>query len=186
MWARNTPFITCTPYCYEAFAGLYEITGEIRYREIAESTATFVFADLNDTETGPGAAAASYSPKNTSQVVNASAYRAWVLFDAMERFGRTEWRDKAERNLQFILQSQRSDGSWFYATDGHGNYIDHFHTCFVLKKLWKINQMEDRAEVTEAIRRGYAFYRRELFYADGLPKMYALKPRTGIVFRPLG
>src|SRR5688572_28841369 len=27
MWARNTPFITCTPYCYEAFTALHEVTG---------------------------------------------------------------------------------------------------------------------------------------------------------------
>jgi hypothetical protein len=114
-------------------------------------------------------------------VVNASAYRAWVLFDAAQRFGRDGWRDKAERNLKYILESQRPDGSWFYATDGHGNYIDHFHTCFVLKKLWKINRLIQRAEVTEAIRRGDAFYRRELFFGDGQPKMFALKPRTGIV-----
>ena len=181
MWARNTPYITCTPYAYEAFAMLHEATGEARYREIAESTATFVYTDLRDTETGPGAAAASYSPLDNSQVVNASAYRAWVLFDAAQRFGRDGWREKAERNLKYILESQRPDGSWFYATDGHGNYIDHFHTCFVLKKLWKINRLIQRAEVTEAIRRGDAFYRRELFFGDGQPKMFALKPRTGIV-----
>lgn len=181
MWARNTPFITCTPYCYEAFAGLHELTGEARYREIAESIATFVHDDLKDTETAPGAAASSYSPKDDSEVINATAYRAWVLFDAAERFGRRDWRDKAERNLRYILQSQRPDGSWYYATDGHGNYIDHFHTCFVLKKLWKINRLQPREEIQTALRRGYDFYRRELFFPDGLPKMYALKPRTGIV-----
>lgn len=181
MWARNTPFITCTPYCYEAFAGLFDITGEVRYRKIAESIATFIFADLKDTETGPGAAAASYSPNDNSQVINATAYRAWVLFDAIERFGRSDWKDKAERNLKYILQSQRPDGSWLYSTDDHGNYIDHFHTCFVLKKLWKINRLLDLDEVRESIRRGYAFNRRELFFPNGLPRMYALRPRTGIV-----
>jgi hypothetical protein len=114
-------------------------------------------------------------------VVNASAYRAWVLFDAAARFGRKEWLAKAEQNLNYILESQRPDGSWYYATDGHGNYIDHFHTCFVLKKLWKINCLHRRDSILAAIRNGYAFYRRELFFPDGLPKMFALKPRTGIV-----
>ena len=31
------------------------------------------------------------------------------------------------------------------------------------------------------IRRGYDFYREELFGADGLPRSFAIKPRTGIV-----
>jgi hypothetical protein len=181
MWPRDTPFITCTPYCYEAFAELYGTTGESSFREVAESAAKFVHDDLRDTETGPGAAAASYSPIDDSRVINASAYRAWLLFDAAERFGHNEYRDKAERNLQFILQSQRPDGSWFYATDGHGNYIDNFHTAFVLKNLWRMNRPLQRVEIAEAIRRGYDFFRRELFFADGLPKMFALKPRTGIV-----
>ncbi len=181
MWPRNTPFITCTPYAYQAFAELHRATGDEHCREVAESAAVFVHDDLRDSETGPGAAAASYSPIDDSRVINASAYRAWLLFDAADRYHRPEWRKKAERNLQFILQSQRPDGSWFYATDGHGNYIDNFHTAFVLKNLWRMNRSLQRAEITEAIRTGYAFYRRELFFPDGLPKMYALKPRTGIV-----
>lgn len=65
--------------------------------------------------------------------------------------------------------------------DGHGNYIDHFHTCFVLKKLQVMNRQLQREDIREAIRRGYDFYRRELFFPNGLPKMFALKPRTGIV-----
>lgn len=181
MWPRNTPFITCTPYCYEAFCGLFETTGEDCYRKIAESIATFVFTDLHDTPTGTGAAAASYSPIDHSQVINATAYRAWVLTDAAERFGYKDWQAKAEKNIAFVLQSQRSDGSWFYAMDGHGNYIDHFHTCFVLKKLQVMNRQLQREDIREAIRRGYDFYRRELFFPNGLPKMFALKPRTGIV-----
>ena len=86
MWGRNIPFITCTPYCYEAYCRLHDVTGDDRYREMADSIASFVFHDLRDMPTGPDAAAASYSPHDDSQVINASAYRAWVLFDAAERF----------------------------------------------------------------------------------------------------
>lgn len=181
MWAKDVPYITCTPYCYEAFAALFDVTSEETFAEVARSIAKFVFTDLRDTETAADAAAASYSPKDDSLVVNASAYRAWVLFDAAERFGNEEYLTKAERNLAFILQSQRDDGSWFYAMDEHGKFIDHFHTCFVLKNLVKINRMLGRAEVQSAIENGYRFYARALFDAEGLPKSFAIKPRTGIV-----
>jgi len=182
LWKKNTPYITCTPYCFEAYLGLYDATGEARYLEIARSIATFVFTDLKDTPMGPDAAAASYSPMDETKVVNASAYRAWVLFEAAARFDLPEYHAKALRNLNFILQSQQPDGSWLYAvaTPGEG-FIDHFHTCFVLKKLFKINQRLKSAAVDEAIRKGYRYYREKLFRADGLPKAFALEPRTQIV-----
>jgi hypothetical protein len=178
LWKKNTPYITCTPYCFEAYRELHEATGEKRYLEISESIAKFVDHDLKDTPAGRAAAAASYSPLDETKVVNASAYRAWVLFET----GLPEYREKAQRNLNFILQSQREDGAWLYATEGSGEgFIDHFHTCFVLKNLFKINQRLQSAAIIEAIRKGWDFYRRDLFDAEGLPKSFAVQPRTQIV-----
>jgi hypothetical protein len=182
LWKKNTPYITCTPYCFEAFLGLYDATGEQRYLDIARSIATFVYTDLKDTPMGPDAAAASYSPMDETKVVNASAYRAWVLFEAAARFNLPEYHAKAQRNLKFILQSQQADGSWLYAVETPGEaFIDHFHTCFVLKKLFKINKGLNSPAVADAIRKGYAYYREKLFRADGLPRAFALEPRTQIV-----
>ena len=181
MWGRNTPFITCTPYCYEAYCALAEGTGDREALNSAASIASFVFHDLHDSPAGPGAAAASYSPHDDSHVVNASAYRAWVLYDSAQRFGRPDYLEKAEANLKFILQSQQPDGSWFYAVDSAGSFIDHFHTCFVLKNLLKIASLEKRPDLEAAVRRGYNFYRDQLFDADGLPKSFAIRPRLGIV-----
>jgi hypothetical protein len=252
LWRKNTPFITCTPYCFEAFLNLYDATGEERYLDIAASIARFVESDLKDTPAGVDASAASYSPHDDSKVVNASAYRAYVLFEAVHRIKpefpsppsgerirrassrldplnpvRTQWNaspssglqlgtqwnaslpvpagrfmeragvrgnslltkaerdrcvEKARRNLNFILQSQRDDGSWLYAMDNPAEaFIDHFHTCFVLKNLVKINRWLREPKVSEAVRRGYAYYRRALFHADGTPKSFAIKPRLEIV-----
>lgn len=182
LWSKNTPYITCTPYCFEAFISLYDATKDQRYLDIARSIATFVYTDLKDTPTGQDAAAGSYSPIDDSKVVNASAYRAWVLFEAAARFNLPEYKEKAQKNLNFILQSQRDDGAWLYAFDAPGeDFIDHFHTCFVLKNLFKINLRLNNPVVTEAIKKGYAYYRKELFYADGLPKGFAKQPRTQIV-----
>ena len=36
----------------------------------------------------------------------------------------------------------RPDGSWPYAVDGVRDFVDHFHTCFVLKALAKIEQLD--------------------------------------------
>ncbi len=181
LWRKNTPYITTAPYCFEAFLKLHDETENARYLEAARSVAKFVYFDLHDSETSADAAAASYSPIDSSKVVNASAYRAYVLYEAAFRLGERGYADKAEKNLNFILQSQREDGSWLYALDSAGEaFIDHFHTCFVLKNLIKINRRLNDDRIGAAVRSGYDFYRRNLFYDDGLPRYFALEPRRQI------
>jgi hypothetical protein len=179
---KHTPHITATPYCYEVFTKLFEITGDKRYSGIAASIADFVFTELRDTPTGPGAAASSYTPHDNSRVVNASAYRAFVLFDAARRWAKPAFHAKALKNLRFILQCQRDDGAWLYAVDDPSqNFIDHFHTCFVLKNLYKINVHEGDREIDCVLLKGYRWYRKNLFDKTDCPKPYALAPRLGLV-----
>jgi hypothetical protein len=179
---KGTPHITATPYCYEVFTRLFDLTGEDRYLEVARSITAFVYQDLKDTPTGKDAAASSYTPNDCGKVVNASAYRAFVLFDAARRFQSEDFRTKAWKNLQFILQSQRTDGSWLYAIDNPAEaFIDHFHTCFVLKNLHKINRDLQSTAVREAIERGYKWYRKALFDKEDNPISFAIAPRVQIV-----
>ena len=181
LWRKNTPYITCTPYCFEAFLGLYEVTGEDQHLEVARSIARFVHQDLKEVPTSSDAAAGSYSPHDESQVVNAGAYRAMVLFEAAARWSDSKYAESAHRNLNYILQAQQEDGSWLYATDGSGNFIDHFHTCFNLKNLWKLNRRLGDSSVCDSIQRGWHYYRSALFSDDGLPMTYAKSPRTETV-----
>jgi hypothetical protein len=127
------------------------------------------------------AAAASYSPVDSTKVINASAYRAFVLFAAASQLGERQYLDKARKNLNFVLESQRPDGSWLYALDNPQEaFIDHFHTCFVLKNLFKINRSLHEDRIRDALRAGYGYYQANLFYKDGLPKSFAVEPRRQI------
>ena len=110
-------------------------------------------------------------------MVNATAYRAYVLADAGKRFGRQDYLDASRRNLNFVLESQAADGSWLYAMNEKKSYIDNFHTCFNLKNLFKIHRIEPDARIEDSIRRGFAYYREHLIDAEGNPKPFAVKPR---------
>jgi hypothetical protein len=179
---KGTPHITATPYCYEAFVRLFEVTGQAQYLEVARSAAAFVFGDLNDTPTGKDSAAGSYTPFDSGKVINANAYRAFVLFDAAQRFNYAHYRQKAWKNLKFILQSQQADGSWLYAIDNPAEaFIDHFHTCFVLKNLYKLNRHVRSEAVSQAIQNGYQYYRKALYDEDDNPRSFAIAPRRQIV-----
>lgn len=179
---KDTPHITATPYCYEVFSQLFDAAGDEQYFDVARSIMEFVSEDLKDTPTGKESAASSYTPFDRGKVVNASAYRAFLLIDAARRFHSDKYEKKAWKNLRFILESQQTDGSWLYAIDNPREaFIDHFHTCFVLKNLYKLNCHLHSIEVTEAIERGYRWYRDAMFDERGEPRSFAVAPRVQIV-----
>jgi hypothetical protein len=118
-------------------------------------------------------------------VVNANAYRGFLLVTAGRRFEREEWEDAGRRNIRFVLSSQRSDGSWPYSTDGTDDFVDNFHTCFVLKNLVKVWQVTADEDVRSAILRGYDFYLAHLLDQHGLPIPFAERPRLTLHRRDL-
>jgi hypothetical protein len=183
--ARGTPLITTTPYCYEAFADVYRIDRQSRWREIMRSIADHCLLDYRDVDAGPGAATCTYTPTAGEKVVNASAYRAFTLYSAWKEFGDERYRTAAERNLNFVLQSQQTDGSWPYAMDGARPFVDHFHTCFVMKALAKIEAMTGHAGCRTALDSGVGFYTRYLFDDEGLPRPFARAPRLVVYRREL-
>jgi hypothetical protein len=182
---QGTPLITTTPYCYEAFTDVYRIDGQPRWRETMRSIAEHTLTDYRDVSAGPNATTCTYTPTGGEKVVNASAYRAFTLFAAWKEFGEERYRSAAEGNLNFVLQSQEADGSWPYAMDGARPFVDHFHTCFVMKALAKIEILTGHAGCAAALDRGVAYYVQNLFDADGLPKPFARAPRMTVYKREL-
>ena len=43
------------------------------------------------------------------------------------------------------MDHQNPDGSWYYAVDGVRDFVDHFHTCFVMKGLAKVHALTGHA-----------------------------------------
>lgn len=185
---EGTPLITTEPYVYEAFSYVYEIDKNLKWRQIMQSLATHASDDYFDHPTSPHAASASYCPStvpDSGMVVNASAYRAFLLTKAALEFSEDRLREQAERNMYFVLESQNDDGSWYYAMDGVRNFIDHFHTCFVMKALAKIERLTRNSDCTAALERGVAYYTRHLFDEAGLPRPFSKAPRLTIYRREL-
>jgi hypothetical protein len=118
-------------------------------------------------------------------VINAAAYRAFLLTSASQVFSRDDYWKIAERNLNFVLENQNPDGSWYYAMDGVRDFIDHFHTCFVMKALAKIHTLTGHDACLEALTKGVAYYLNNLFDNDGLPRPFAKAPRLTVYKREL-
>jgi len=184
---EGTPLITTVPYVYEAFKQVWEIDKSDEWLGIMNSIAEHAYLDYKDVPTSSSASTCSYTPdpEQSVAVVNANAYRAFLLTSAAHDFSEDRYWKVAERNLNFVLESQNEDGSWYYAKDGKRHFIDHFHTCFVLKALTKIEALRDHSGCTEAIERGIAYYTRNLFDESGLPKPFSRRPRMTVYRREL-
>jgi hypothetical protein len=184
--AEGTPLITTVPYVYEAFRDVHRLDRHEKWRAVMKAIADHALDDYFDFETSPGVRSCAYTPKPATLggVVNASAYRAALLATAAVDFEEEAYRRAAEGNVNFVLKSQNANGSWFYSTDGRRDFVDHYHTCFVLKALAKIEALTGDTRCTAAIERGVDYYVNNLFEA-GVPKPFSRAPRFTVYRREL-
>lgn len=184
---EGTPLITTVPYVYEAFRQVWELDQSEEWLQIMRSIAQHALEDYKDFATSSNASTCSYTPdpEQSIGVINANAYRACLLTSAARDLSQDRFWKAGERNLNFVIEAQNPDGSWYYANDGKRLFIDHFHTCFVLKALVKIEQMTGHRGCTEAIERGVQYYVGNLFDRDGLPKPFSRRPRLTVYRREL-
>lgn len=182
----HTPFITTLPYAYEAFDYVHQLDKSDQWLEVMQSIAEHAIKDIKDFEVSPGAFSCGYGPyDDRGGVVNASAYRAFLLTGAHRQFSEERYRRAAEGNIQFVLGAQRDDGSWPYAVGDERDFVDHFHTCFVLKALAKIERLTAHEGCKKAINKGVEYYLENLIDADGLPKPFSVAPRMTVYKREL-
>jgi hypothetical protein len=176
----GTPLITTTPYVYEAFLQVQALSPDAARKKIIASIVRHVYTDIKDYETSATARTSSYTPHDRGGVVNASAYRAFTLTSAAQFLGDPSLLKITGPNLNFVLESQNADGSWPYAKDGVRDFVDHFHTCFVMKALTKIYRQTGDPRVLAALDRGVDYYLKNLFSADGMPRPFSKAPRLTV------
>ena len=181
----QTPLITTTPYVYEAFLQVNEVQSQDEFRRVLASIARHVSNDIKDFQTSRTASSCSYTPFSEGGVLNAAAYRAFLLASASRVLSKDEYWRRAERNLNFVCENQNPDGSWPYAVDGVRGFVDHFHTCFVMKALAKIYALTGYKPCGEALTKGVKYYLNNLFDQNGLPKPFSKAPRLIVYKREL-
>ena len=176
----GTPLITTTPYVFEAFLQMEQLKPHQKWNKILQSIARHVSVDIKDFKLSDTASTCTYTPFGKAGVVNASAYRAFTLTSAAKFLNEEQFLEIARPNLNFVLESQNADGSWPYAVDGKRPFVDHFHTCFVMKALAKIYFLTGNDDCLKALTRGVDFYLGNLFSEDGMPRPFARAPRLTV------
>ena len=72
-----------------------------------------------------------------------------------------------------MIRQQRANGSWTYGTDRKQDWVDNFHTAFVLFSLKRvIDACSLDGEFKQSLQSGYEYWKKNFFLADGWPKYY--------------
>lgn len=178
LYADNVPFVTHTPYAMDALLKL------ATYPEVAplaqarfDETLQFLDSLLVMHETDEHLVL-SYAPiEEPRMVVNANSYAAWSyalhaqgLASENEAGNLSDTsapttdsmraRQRAIKLTRWVLAQQNADGSWhYYADRDPGNFIDCFHSCFVLKNLLKVCALipELDGEIQQAVSQGISY-----------------------------
>jgi rhamnogalacturonyl hydrolase YesR len=168
---RWTPTIVNTVFVAHALLDTARLLGDERCFDAARSACTFLLEDLHRTERD-GTLCLSYTPLDKLCVHNANILGASLLARVGALTGDEELIDTARRSAAFLLRHQRADGSWWYAEPEYQNWVDSFHTGFLLVALRQVIRYARFDEARDALRRGHRFFLRRFFETDGTPRYY--------------
>jgi hypothetical protein len=181
LYGPEVPFVTHTPYVMEALLTLAEQPA-LQDKAMALFHGTWGFLEsLHVMHEDPDNLALSYAPVDEPRVVvNANAYAAFA-YGLHAVHGRDEVRpvarEKAIRLARWVIWQQQTDGAWvYYADQEPGNFIDCFHSCFVVKNLLKVKWLipEVSEVVMPTVEQGWAYIRSKLYDPEhGLCRRFA-------------
>lgn len=174
---RGTPTIVPTAFAARAFIEAYQTFGDEKYLNIARSSCDFILNDLSRTIATDSELCFSYSASDNTQIFNASLLAAETLADVGGLTGEIEFCNLAQHAVNYAIRHQHEDGSWGYGAQPGQEWVDSFHTGYVLLSLARIakacdGNVEAAHTTQESLKRGYAFWRERFFLADGWPKYY--------------
>jgi len=167
---RDAPTIVWSSLIGLAFLEAYEVLGEGCYLEVASSVCDWILT-LPREKTASGVCL-SYVASHQSSIHNSNMLGAGLLARAGRLTGREDIWEPAREAMRYSCLRQNPDGGWFYGESSKYHWIDGFHTGYNLDSLKRYVDFTGDAEFEPHLWRGYNYYKRNLFEADGRAKYY--------------
>lgn len=166
-YPRGVPNTIATSFAAQSFLDAWELLGDEPAGRRALDACDFLVSRMR---TGGARPYFRYLPGENELVHNANVLACAVFARAARLSGDRDLFDPARAAVETTLAAQRPDGYWPYAdADGH-DWVDNFHTAYVLDGLVECARV--LPDLAEPIDRGVRFWERELFLADGTPKYF--------------
>ena len=172
---RGTPTVVPTAFAARALMDAFETFKVEQYLKQARSVCDFILRDLTRSVETDSELCFSYTPQAPTRIFNASLLAAETLQTVGALTAEEELLEAALKATRYVVNRQRSDGAWTYGAEEDQYWVDNFHTAFVLDSLARINRclsVHVPGEFVAALDRGYDYWRKSFFLADGWPKYY--------------
>ena len=164
-YAKGTPNTIATAFVAHALLDGLELLGDPRFGEAAREATVFLLEQMLDDE--GDAPFFRYVQGEPALVHNANLLACSVAVrTSAVRDERLDERIAAA--VAASVGAQRGDGSWPYAAGPIGDWVDNFHTGYVLESLGRCAVLIDG--LARPLERGFDYWERELFRPSGEPR----------------
>jgi len=140
--------------------------------EMITSAARYVLNDLNFISPDKYGKCFSYTANDRYCVYNAAMKGVRVAAQAFSISGDRSLLTKSDAVTEYIVKKQNDDGSWNYAFGGKGEWIDNYHTGYVLDCLKCYIELTGSKDYLPAFNKGLNYYTDTFITEDGQPCFY--------------
>ncbi len=186
LYPADMPYATNTPYALEALIKYRRVSGSNEFDSLIISVFNFLEKDLRIVFEDDEKLALSYAPVDEPRIViNSNSYSLYMYALLLEFLPheRNYISNKIDKIYNYIISFQAGEGSWNYYGDSHsGNFIDCFHSCFILKNIIKTDHLYSLTLSNEVVMKGYKFLLANIFeQSSGLFRRFARTDKPGLV-----
>ena len=167
----NRPTVVATAIITNALFLAYKVVNIKKAKKLVISAAEFVLNDLNIIFEND-CICFSYSPYDKQKVFNASIKGARILIQAYSISGNKNYLKYATKAVKFVINNQALNGSWYYSLNKNGNWVDNYHTGYILDCLYEYQTLSNDHSFNDNLLSGYTFYKNNFITKDGIPKFY--------------
>lgn len=170
------PTVVATGIIAHGLYTAWDVYRDNEEQQLIINAAAFVVHDLNRFVDDEENICFSYSPFDRERVFNASMKGVRILCYAYSFNQKEEYRKLAAAGVHYLLKHQRDDGSWVYSERTTGDWIDNYHTGYILDCLDVYTRLCKDEKATRALQKGISFYIKHFVQNDGRPMFFASRP----------
>lgn len=168
---KGVPTVVWTSLIGHAFLDAYEHFQDKSYLDVAVNSCEHILTELTAFPDGEGVCI-GYVPGKDSRVHNANTLGASLLIRTWAHTKNGDYRELAEKALQYTAGHQQADGAWYYGEKENLHWVDNFHTAYVLDCFLHYEQSTGDNRFHKTLLNGYRYWKEMFFLSDGTPRYY--------------
>lgn len=168
---KGVPTIVWTSLIGHAFLDAYDHFKRDDYLQVAASACEHISRDLETYPEGDSLCI-SYIPTGKNEIHNANTLGASLLARVSSYTRNESYLSLAQKAVQYTANHQRPNGSWYYGEAPNVQWVDNFHTAYVLDCFKYYIAATGDVRFQAKLDKGYEYWKSTFFLRDGTPRYY--------------